>query len=258
MRDVVRDGPPVVGDGAPACDEVSGVTRMPPHLAVRSAVRQGVSVAVATGLYGVSFGALSVAAGIGVLPTMVLSLLMFSGGSQFAVVGIVGAGGSPFAAVATAALLGARNALYGAVVTPILRVHGPRRIAAAHLTIDESTAVATGQPDAPTGGRASRTGFWVTGVGVFVLWNALTLLGALAGNAMGDPRRWGLDAAAAAAFLALVWPRLAPRSAQVVAAIAVVVSVALIPVVPAGVPVLAAAASAVVVGLVAGPKGASA
>ena len=228
------------------------MTRTPPDLAVRSAVRQGVSVAVATGLYGISFGALSVAAGVGVGPTMALSLLLFSGGSQFALVGIVGAGGSPVAAVATAALLGARNTLYGAVVTPILHVRGLRRLAAAQLTIDESTAVATGQPDAPTGGKAARAGFWVTGVGVFVLWSAFTLLGALAGNAMDDPRRWGLDAAAAAAFLALVWPRLAPRSAQVVAVVAVVVSAALIPVVPAGVPVLGAAASALVVGLVSG------
>ncbi len=226
---------------------------------VRGAVRQGVSVAVATGLYGISFGALSVAAGIGVLPTMALSLLMFSGGSQFALVGIVGAGGAPVAAVATAALLGARNTLYGVLVSPILGVRGLRRVAAAQLTIDESTAVSTAQADAADGGPAARRGFWVAGAGVFVLWNAFTLLGALAGDAMGDPRTWGLDAAAAAAFLALVWPRLAPRPAQVVAAVAVVVSAALIPVVPAGVPVLAAAAAAIAVGLVTGrSKGARA
>ncbi|RZS61351.1 putative branched-subunit amino acid permease [Xylanimonas ulmi] len=217
---------------------------------MRAATRQGLSVAIATGLYGVSFGALSVAAGIGVLPTMALSLLLFSGGSQFALVGVVGAGGSPVAAVATAALLGARNTLYGAVVTPLLGVRGPRRALAAQLTIDESTAVAAAQADR----RAARAGFWVTGVGVFALWNAFTLLGALAGHAMGDPRAWGLDAAAAAAFLALVWPRLASRATQVVAGVAVLVSVALIPVAPSGIPVLAAAASAIVVGWVAGPR----
>ena len=98
----------------------------------------------------------------------------------------------------------------------------------------------------------ARTGFWTTGVGVFVLWNAFTLAGALAGDAMGDPRAWGLDAAAAAAFLALVWPRLASRTAQLVAALAVVVSAVLIPVVPPGIPVLAAAAVAIGVGLAAG------
>ncbi|WP_159793373.1 AzlC family ABC transporter permease [Puerhibacterium puerhi] len=226
------------------------MTRTTPSPAVRAATRQGVSVAVATGLYGVSFGALSVAAGIGVLPTMVLSLLMFSGGSQFALVGVVAAGGSPLAAVATSALLGARNTLYGTVVSPLLGARGPLRLAAAHVTIDESTAVGVAQPDR----QAARVGFWTTGIGVFVLWNLFTLAGALAGDALGDPRRWGLDAAAAAAFLGLVWPRLAPRTAQVAAAVAVVVSAALIPVVPPGVPVLAAAASAIVVGLWAGRR----
>ncbi|MCK9795596.1 AzlC family ABC transporter permease [Isoptericola sp. 4D.3] len=218
--------------------------------AVRSAVRQGVSVAVATGLYGVSFGALSVVAGVSVPQTMALSLLLFSGGSQFALIGVVAAGGSPVAAVATSTLLGVRNALYGAVVAPLLGVRGWRRLAAAHLTIDESTAVAVGQREP----AATRAGFWVTGAGVFVLWNAFTLLGALAGDALGDPRAWGLDAAAGAAFLALVWPRLAARRAQVVAALAVAVTAALIPVVPAGVPVLAAAAVAIVAGLVATPR----
>ena len=207
------------------------------------------SVAVATGLYGISFGALSVVAGVSLAQTMALSLLLFSGGSQFALIGVVAAGGSPAAAVTTAALLGARNTLYGAVVAPLLRVRGWRRLVAAQLTIDESTAVAVGQRES----SAARAGFWVTGVGVFVLWNAFTLLGALAGDALGDPRAWGLDAAAGAAFLALVWPRLAARRAQVVAALAVVVSVCLIPVVPAGMPVLAAAAVAVVAGIVSRP-----
>ncbi|MFC8598854.1 MULTISPECIES: AzlC family ABC transporter permease [unclassified Isoptericola] len=221
-----------------------------PDPAVRSAVRQGASVALATGLYGISFGALSVVAGVSVPQTMVLSLLLFSGGSQFALVGVVAAGGSPVAAIATSTLLGVRNTLYGAVVAPLLQVRGWRRLAAAHLTIDESTAVAVGQRER----AATRAGFWVTGIGVFVLWNAFTLLGALAGDALGDPRAWGLDAAAGAAFLALVWPRLASRQAQLVAAVAVAVTAALVPLAPAGVPVLAAAAAAIVVGLVAGPR----
>ena len=208
------------------------------------------SVAVATGLYGISFGALSVVAGVSVPQTMVLSLLLFSGGSQFALVGVVAAGGSPVAAVATSTLLGVRNTLYGAVVAPLLGVRGWRRLAAAQLTIDESTAVAVGQRER----AATRAGFWVTGIGVFVLWNAFTLLGALAGDALGDPRSWGLDAAAGAAFLALVWPRLAARPAQVVAALAVAVTAALVPFVPAGLPVLAAAAVAIVVGVVATPR----
>ncbi|PFG42793.1 putative branched-subunit amino acid permease [Isoptericola jiangsuensis] len=221
--------------------------------ATDAAARQGLSVAVATGLYGVSFGALAVVAGLSVAQTAALSLLLFSGGSQFAVVGVVAAGGSPVAAIATSTLLGARNTLYGAVVAPLLDVRGWRRVAAAQLTIDESTAVAVAQRDP----AAVRTGFWVTGIGVFVLWNVFTLVGALAGDALGDPRAWGLDAAAAAAFLALVWPRLSGRLAQGVAALAAAVSLALVPVAPAGVPVLAAAAAAVVVGLVTSGPGTS-
>jgi predicted branched-subunit amino acid permease len=214
------------------------------EVARRTAIRQAVSVSVATGLYGVSFGALSVASGLSALQTQALSLLMFTGGSQFAFIGVGGAGGGGLAAVATAALLGARNTLYGAVMAPLLGVRGVRRLAAAHLTIDESTAVATAQRDP----EAARAGFWWTGVGIFVLWNAFTLVGAVLGDALGDPRRWGLDAAAAAAFLALLWPRLASRQAQGVAAAAVVVAIALTPVAPAGVPVLAAAAVAVAMG----------
>lgn len=213
--------------------------------AVSTAVRQALSVAVATGLYGVSFGALSVVAGLDVPQTMALSLLMFSGGSQFAFIGVAGSGGSPGAAIATAALVGVRNALYGPQVAPLLDVAGPRRLLAAQLTIDESTAVGTAQRDP----AAARAGFWWAGGGVFVLWNVFTLAGALLGNAAGDPRRYGLDAAAAAAFLGLVWPRLTNRAAQVVAGTSVAVALVTTPVLPAGVPVLLAAGVAVVVGV---------
>jgi len=217
-----------------------------PYDPVSAARRQAVSVSLATGLYGISFGALSVAAGLSVPQTMALSLLMFSGGSQFAFIGVVGGGGALGAAVASAALLGARNGLYGAQLTPLLDLPWSRRLPAAQLTIDESTAVATAQPTR----AAARVGFWWTGVGVYLLWNLFTLLGALAGDRLGDPRAYGLDAAAAAAFLALVWPRLAGRAAQAVAGAAVVVALATTSLLPAGVPVLLAALVAVVVGLV--------
>lgn len=210
----------------------------------RAVLRQAASVSVATGVYGVSFGALAVAAGLDLWQTAALSLLMFTGGSQFAFVGVLGGGGAAGAAVATAALLGARNGLYGASVAPLLRARGLRRVAAAQVTIDESTAVATAQRDV----TLARLGFWAAGVGVFVLWNVFTLVGALVGDALGDPTRWGLDAAAAAAFLGLLWPRLAGGAARAVAAGAVVVALLLTPVAPAGVPVLAAAVVAVVVG----------
>ena len=132
---------------------------------------------------------------------------MFSGGSQFAFVGIIAAGGSGPAAVATSTLLGLRNGLYGLQLTRLLRLSGVRRLVGAQLTIDESTAVAIGQPER----AASRLGFWATGLRVFVLWNLTTLVGALVGNALGDPKQYGLDAAAASAFLALLWPRLKAR-----------------------------------------------
>ncbi|MEN0127874.1 MAG: AzlC family ABC transporter permease [Brevundimonas sp.] len=216
----------------------------------KSVLRQSLSVAVATGLYGISFGALSVVAGLSTAQTMALSLLMFSGGSQFAFIGVVGAGGAAAAAIATSGLLGARNGLYGPQVAPLLGVHGWRKPLAAQLTIDESTAVATAQSDP----AAARLGFWWTGVGVFVMWNAFTLLGALVGDRLGDPRRYGLDAAAAAAFLALVWPRLsgpAGNLSRLVAGGAVAVALLLTPFTPAGVPVLLAAVVAIVVGMLA-------
>jgi len=211
---------------------------VPASPTVRSAVRQGVSVGLATGAYGISFGALSVAAGLDVWQTCVLSLLMFTGGSQFAFIGVIGSGGAGGAATATAALLGVRNSLYGLQMAPLLRPRGWRRLAAAQLTIDESTAVSLAQPDEP----ARRAGFWAAGIGVFAFWNLATLGGALLGDLLGDPARWGLDGAAAAAFLALLWPRLKQRQAQAIGVVAAVVAAIAIPLTPAGIPVLAAAA----------------
>lgn len=216
--------------------------------AERAVVRQALSVGVATGAYGVSFGALSVAAGLDVLQTQAMSLLMFTGGSQFAFVGIVAAGGvagAP-AGIAAASLLGVRNGLYALQVSRMLNVRGLRRLAAAQLTIDESTAVAVAQPRI----RTARIGFWVTGISVFLLWNASTLCGALIGDALGDPRTYGLDAAAAAAFCALLWPRLKSRDTIAVALVASLVAIALVPRAPAGVPVLAAAGAALLAGLI--------
>ena len=216
----------------------------------RAAVlRQALSIGVATGAYGVSFGALAVAGGLTVAQACALSLVMFTGGSQFAFVGVVGAGGSPVAAVATATLVGARNGFYGLQMARILRPRGVRRLLAAHVTIDESTAVGTTQAAVrPHRPDLAPLGFWATAVAVFVLWNTSTLVGALVGDALGDPRRYGLDAAAAAAFLALLWPRLGDTRTRAVAAGAVAVAAALVPAVPAGVPVLAAAVVALVAG----------
>jgi predicted branched-subunit amino acid permease len=211
----------------------------------RQVSRQSWSVGIATGAYGISFGALSVASGLDVWQTVALSALMFTGGSQFAFVGVIGAGGSGLAAIAAASLLGIRNGLYGLQVARFLDARGLRRLAAAHLTIDESTAVGVVQPTV----SARRQGFGTTGIAVFLFWNAFTALGAVVGNAVGDPRRWGLDGAAAAAFLALLWPRLRSRDAAATAVAAVVVTLIAIPLTPPGIPVVAAVLAAVVVGL---------
>jgi predicted branched-subunit amino acid permease len=203
--------------------------------------RQSLSVAIATGAYGISFGAVAVASGLSVAQTCALSLLMFSGGSQFAFAGVIASGGGPLTAITTAALVGARNGFYGLQMAPLLRVRGLARLTAAQLTIDESTAVGSAQtvthPERP---ELARLGFWVTGCAVWILWNAATVLGAIIGEVLGDPRRYGFDAAAGAAFLALLWPRLRDAEARWIGLAAAVVALGAVPFVPGGVPVLAA------------------
>ena len=202
------------------------------------ATRMGLSISVATGLYGISFGALSVASGLNIWQTMALSLLMFTGGSQFAFIGVIAGGGSGLAAVGAATLLGVRNAIYGVQMSQVVQAKGLKRLLAAHWTIDESAATAVGQESA----GEQRRGFWVAGAGVFLLWGLFTLLGALLGDALGDTRRFGLDGAAVAAFLGLLWPRLNAREPVALALACGLVTALAIPLVPAGVPILLAAA----------------
>jgi predicted branched-subunit amino acid permease len=194
-------------------------------------------VALTVGTYGVAFGAAGVAAGLSVAQTCLFSLIAFTGASQFAAVGVIGAGGSPLSAVAAATLLGVRNTLYGVQLAPLLRNRGWRRVLAAQLTIDESTGVALGQ--AREGVVAMRQGFWLTGAGVYVFWNVATLAGASGAHALGDPSRWGLDAAVPAAFLALVWGRLETTFLRVVAAASVLFCLAVTPLLPVGLPIVA-------------------
>ncbi len=147
----------------------------------------GVSIAVAVGLYGISFGALGVAAGLSVWQACALSALMFTGGSQFAFIGVMSGGGTLGAATLAASLLGVRNAVYGVQITALLRPSRTTRPLMAHLTIDESTATALAQPDAPE----QRRGFWTAGVGVWLLWNLFTLVGAMLGERIGEPTGLG-------------------------------------------------------------------
>lgn len=207
--------------------------------------RTALSVAFTVGLYGAAFGAAGVTAGFSILQTCLLSILLFSGASQFAVVGIMGAGGAAISAIATATLLGFRNALYGLQMAPILKVSGLKRVLAAQITIDESTAVATLQEN----NEDRKRGFYVTGIGVYIFWNLFTYLGALGASAIGDPSVWGLDAAVPAAFCGLIWPRLKNKKQFLVSALAIAWALLLTPIAPAGIPIITTVLLAVIFGV---------
>ncbi|MEO8889026.1 MAG: AzlC family ABC transporter permease [Jatrophihabitantaceae bacterium] len=210
---------------------------MPPQRAV---IRDSLGVGLAVGAYGFAFGAASVSAGLSVLQTCLLSLLAFTGGTQFAIVGVVAGGGTLAAALGSGLLLGSRNTLYAMRLAPLLQVRGVRRLVAALGTIDESTAMAVGQRN----DEDSRTAFWWTFAGVFVFWNLATVLGAAGASALGDPTKFGLDAVIPAAFLALLAPRLrGGRLEKRIALAGAVIAFALIPFTPPGVPILAASAA---------------
>lgn len=199
-------------------------------------------VGFATGLYGLSFGALAVSAGLDIWQAMALSLLMFSGGSQFAFIGVVATGAGFLPAIISAWLLGVRNGFYAIRMNPILSVSGIIKPLAAQLTIDESNAVSLSQE--PNTAK-EKEGFWLTGIAVFIFWNLFTFIGALVGSQLGNPSDFGLDAAAAAAFLGLIWPRLNQSRLLLLAVVSAFVATSLSLVLPAGVPVLLTALLAI-------------
>jgi 4-azaleucine resistance transporter AzlC len=213
-------------------------------------VERGVILRAAIGIglyalaFGASVGALAVSSGLTVAQTMALSVVMFTGASQFAFVGVAASGGSPFAAVVASLLLGVRNAFYGVPVSEIVHPHGIARLWTAHFVIDETTAMAISQ----TSSRARRYAFWATALILFSLWQLGNLAGALLGRAI-DPAAIGMDAAAPAVFLALLWPGLRRRGALRVALAGAAVALALVPFAPPGIPVVAAAGVAIVAGL---------
>jgi predicted branched-subunit amino acid permease len=207
---------------------------------------RAVAVAASVVPFGLSFGAVSVSTGLSVLQTCLLSLVLFSGASQFALVSVLGAGGGLASALATALLLGARNGLYVVSLRGVLTMPTFLRPAAAQVTIDESTAMALSEA---ASGFATYA-FWATGLAVYVLWNLSTLVGALVGRGLGSPAAAGLDAAGPAAFLALLGPRLRVASARVVAVVSMVVALALVPVLPVGSPILVGALVAALVAVV--------
>ena len=220
-----------------------------PSAARSATLRDGIGLGVAVGLYGAAFGAAAVAAGLNIWQTSALSLLMFTGASQFALVGVLGAGGSALAAVGSALLLGTRNTVYGVRLVPLLRPRGVRRVAGAHWVIDETTAMSLAAPDRELG----RLAFLATGATIYLGWNAMTVVGALGAAALGGTARAALDAVVPAAFLALLWPRLRrtfPEAAvqRRVALGGAVVALALTPFVPAGVQVIAAVVAVALAG----------
>lgn len=198
-------------------------------------------IGIAVGVYGISFGVLAVAAGMSPAQACVMSMLVFTGASQFAFVGVLAGGGGALAAMGPAVMLAMRNAAYGLSLAPILPGRLRHRALAAQFVIDESTAMARAQ-DEP---GAARRAFLATGVSVWLFWNAGTLAGALLGGGLGDPRTLGLDAMFPAAFLALLAPQLRRPGAPVAAVAGGVVALAVLPVMPAGVPVIVALAGVV-------------
>ncbi|MEU3897060.1 AzlC family ABC transporter permease [Streptomyces sp. NPDC045251] len=217
-------------------------------------VRDALGVGVAVGLSGFAFGVTSAGSGLTLAQTCALSLLVFTGASQFALVGALAAGGNPLTAAAGAFFLGVRNAFYGLRLSQLLALPRAVRPFAAQWVIDETTAVALAQPTR----RGVRIGFTVTGLTLYLLWNLTTLLGALGAEAIGDTDAWGLDAAGPAVFLALLAPMLRTTTERMVAALAVLLGLGLFPVLPAGVPVLVAALAAPVVLWARGRRGSGA
>ena len=208
---------------------------------MRPVINASITLSLAIGAFGASFGVGAVTAGASVAQACAISLLVFTGASQFSAVSVIGAGGSTASALGGALLLAARNGVYGLAMARRLEGSLGRRLLAAHLTIDESTAMSAAQTD-PV---AQRLAFWITGLSLYLFWNLGTLLGALAGTAI-DPKTFGLDAAFPAAYVAMVWPLLRDKRGRLAAGLGAVICVALIPFVPVGIPILCAALAVLV------------
>jgi 4-azaleucine resistance transporter AzlC len=208
-------------------------------------LRDSSLVWLASGIVGVSFGAISVAGGLPVWVPVMMSLVVYAGSAQFSAVGVLMAGGGPFAAVATGLLLNTRTAAFSLAVAEIIGRSRATRFLGAHLVTDETVAFALAQAD-PARRRAA---FWISGLGLFAVWNTGVLIGAFAGGALGDTATYGLDAAFPAVLAALVLPSLrADTAVRRAAALGALLALAVTPAVPAGVPVLLALAGLVLYG----------
>ncbi len=220
---------------------MSAQTRAPGISSRARPVRDGVGLGLAVGVSGIAFGAAAVSSGLSIWQACALSLLAFTGASQFALAGVIATGGSLLAGTAGAILLGSRNALYGLRLADVLRPRGPLRLLAALGVIDETTAVTLAQPSPD----AARKGFAATFCCLYLSWNLATLAGAVGAGRIGSPQSFGLDVVGPAAFLALIWPRLrAGRDERFVALAAGAIALGTTPLLPVGVPVILAATAA--------------
>lgn len=205
------------------------------------AVRDSLGIGVAVGAAGLAFGTAAVAAGLSPAQAVFLSLFMFTGASQFALVGVIAGGGNLVAGALGALLLGARNTLYGLRLADVLGYRGVRRALAAHGVIDETTAVTLVQPDR----ESARTAFMTTYLVLGGFWVATTLVGALATDRVDNIDAFGLDAVGPAIFLGLLWPRLREGGLRtwLIAVLGAGLALATTPFMPPGVPVLLAASA---------------
>ncbi|MEU0553296.1 AzlC family ABC transporter permease [Dactylosporangium maewongense] len=200
-------------------------------------VRDVSALCAAAVVVGLSFGAIATAAGLPLSQIVVMSAFVYAGGAQFLAVGLVSAGGTALAIVLAGLLLNARHLPFGlAIGNETLGASRWRRIVGSHILTDESVAFALAQDDPAQRRRA----YWLTGVALFVTWNIASTVGAIAGSALGDPNRYGIDAAFPAALLALTLPSLKDSASVRVAVAGAAIALATTPLLPAGLPVLLA------------------
>ena len=207
----------------------------------RHGVRAGMPLSVAVGGFGVSFGVLARAAGMGIAAPIVMSATTFGGSAQFAAASILDAGGTAATAVVAAVLLNARYGPIGVSVAPSLTGSRLSRFLHAQLMVDESWAIAS-----EGGGRFDPRVLVGAGLTLYVAWIVGTVLGVLFGDVLGDPSSWGLDAAFPALFLALLVQQLRSRDAWTAAAVGAAVALALTPFTPPGVPIVCASVGCLV------------
>lgn len=184
--------------------------------------------------FGVSFGVLSQAAGFDAVASIVMSLTTFAGSAQFAVVSVMSAGGTAAAAIVAAILLNARYGPMALSAATAFRGGWPRRLLEAQLLVDESWALSQRE------GGFDRRVLIGAGLALYAGWSGGTAIGVVAGDSLADPTTLGLDAAFPALFLALLVPLLRDRRALAAALLGAGIALALTPLTPAGIPVIAA------------------